>query len=64
MLLNFTGEHLIDIRYFDKPVSGSPFSCQVTDGNQILMLQIPSNGSINRPVEFESNVESSFSSYY
>ncbi|ESO03706.1 hypothetical protein HELRODRAFT_173407 [Helobdella robusta] len=52
------GEHLIDVRYFDKPISGSPFSCQVTDGNQIYINNIPPVGSINRPVEFEIDATS------
>lgn len=48
------GEHYIDVTYFNKPVAGSPFTCQVFDWSRIGVRNLPSSGMVDRTINFDS----------
>jgi len=49
-----TGTHVINVYYFEKPISGSPYSCQVFDWSKINVVNLSARAAVNHPVEFDS----------
>ena len=49
------GEYIIDVYFYGKPIKGSPFRVQAYDLSSI-HVTIPSNGMVDRLVEFDSKL--------
>ena len=48
------GDHVMKVLYHDKPISGSPFRCQVFDSSKVIVRDLPSFANVGSPVEFDS----------
>lgn len=55
--MHFTGEYLVDVHYYNKPISGSPFRVQAFDWNLISVHNIKSTGTVGRIIEFDSEYQ-------
>jgi len=49
-----SGEHLVEVLYHDRPVSESPFRCQVFDSSKVCVRDLPPFTNVGTPVEFNS----------
>lgn len=49
-----TGEYLVDVFYYGKPIPGSPYRVHAFDWNRITIRNLRNQGMINRVVEFDS----------
>ena len=50
----FAGEYNIDVLYYGKPITGSPFRVQAFDWNRISIHNLGQNGTVGKLVEFDS----------
>ena len=50
----WSGEYIIDVYFYGKPIIGSPFRVQVFDWNKIALKNLPSTGMVGRLCEFDS----------
>ena len=53
-----TGEYVIDVFYYGKPIQGSPFRVNAFDWNRITVHNLKSSGIVGKPVEFDSKFTS------
>ena len=49
-----TGEYVIDVYYYGKPIQGSPFRVHAFDWNKISLKNLPGSGSVGKMCEFDS----------
>lgn len=49
-----TGEYVIDVFYYGKPIQGSPFRVNAFDWNRITVHNLKSSGIVGKLVEFDS----------
>ena len=50
----FTGEYQIDVNYYGKPITGSPFHVQAFDWNRITIHNLSESGTVGKLIEFDS----------
>ena len=49
-----TGEYVIDVYYYGKPIQGSPFRVHAFDWNKITLKNLPGSGMVGKTCEFDS----------
>jgi len=54
MSVSRTGDHVIEVLYLNKPITGSPFHCQVFDWGKINVSKLPHNTITDRLIDFDS----------
>ena len=53
-MASLSGEYVIDVYYYGKPIQGSPFRVHAFDWNKITLKNLPGSGMVGKTCEFDS----------